>query len=84
MSDELKKDLEGDEARLENDEEDVEAHRALKGRALKGQNDEAEADDVEAHSALKGRALKGQNDEADDVEAHMGLKGSALKGEPKL
>jgi hypothetical protein len=66
MSDELKKDLEGDEARLETDEEDVEAHRALKGRALKGrtlkgENDDL-ADDVEAHMHLKGRALKGDAD----------------------
>lgn len=64
MSDELKKDLEGDEARLENEEEDVEAHRALKGRALKGRALKGETeeldDDVEAHMKLKGAALKGQ------------------------
>jgi hypothetical protein len=57
MSDDAK--LNEDDRRLENDEEDVEAHRALKGRALKGENDEAESDDVEAHMTLKGRALKG-------------------------
>ena len=46
---------------LENDEEqDVEGHRALKGRALKGEMDEGTEDDVEGHMRLKGRALRGQ------------------------
>jgi hypothetical protein len=41
-----------DEARLEQDE-DVEGHGALQGRALRGEIDENESDDdVEAHGGL--------------------------------
>ena len=55
MSDELKKDLEGDEARIETDEEDVEAHRKLRGRTMRGESDELD-DDVEAHMKIRGDA----------------------------
>jgi hypothetical protein len=56
MSDELKKDLEGDEARIETDEEDVEAHRKLRGRTMRGESDELGDDDVEAHMKIRGDA----------------------------
>jgi hypothetical protein len=55
MSDELKKDLEGDEARLETEEDDVEAHRKLRGRTLRGESDELD-DEVEAHMKIRGDA----------------------------
>lgn len=66
MSDDSKlgKDLEGDEMRLEQDEEDVEAHRGLSGGALSGgalsgepKLAQDEDDDVEAHQALRDRRL---------------------------
>jgi hypothetical protein len=78
MSDDAKlgKDMEGDEMRLETEEEDVEGHGALKGRALKGEMDDAA--DVEAHGALKGRALKGETEDSDDVEAHSALRAPKL------
>jgi hypothetical protein len=42
-----------DEARFEQDEDDVEGHRALKGRVLRGGIDENESnDDVEGHMRL--------------------------------
>jgi hypothetical protein len=52
---------ERDDQRLETDEEqDVEGHRALKGRALKGETDETTEDEVEGHMGLQGRALRGR------------------------
>ncbi len=41
-----------DEARFEQDEEDVEGHRALKGKALR-ENDETETDDVDVEGHMR-------------------------------
>lgn len=69
MSDEKKKDLEGDEARFENEEADVEGHGALAGGALSG-------------GALSGEPRLAQDEEDDDVEAHAALRNPKFK--PKL